>query len=173
MTVWFYRVQICLTYLHQMQGMGKTVQLIGLMLLHRNPAKPTLICCPKTVVTQWTLELTNKVSEAYRFKVGVYGEEKLRDAKHMSGLEIVITTYAAVRSALDRSLEEPKPPKKKRTGKDKGKGKDGEVDGEYPLELTGPFENTEWGRIILDECQAIKNIKSRTAIAISRLRADF
>ena len=120
-------------------GLGKTVQMLALLLAEREggaePA-PTLLVCPMSVVGNWQ-------REAERFapslKVHVHhGSERLAGgelAGAAAGSHLVVTTYGMV--VRDQEA------------------------------LAG----VEWGRVVLDEAQNIKNTAARQTQAVRALRA--
>lgn len=80
-------------------GLGKSLQVIGLLLLHR-PTKeiPALIVCPTTLIANWTREIN-------RFAPGLTvmihrGPNRAGIYKHLMATQVVITTYETIISDI-------------------------------------------------------------------------
>ncbi|MBV9712067.1 MAG: DEAD/DEAH box helicase, partial [Ktedonobacteraceae bacterium] len=124
-------------------GLGKTIQLITLLLHERNklnppatPPSPTLLICPMSIVGNWQKEL-QRFGPSLNVMIH-YGPERLSDQAFTEEAEkhdVVITTYAlALR------------------------------DKEH---LTA----VEWENIVVDEAQNIKNETAKQTQAIKQLQA--
>lgn len=80
-------------------GLGKTLQIIGLLLLHPpTPDNPALIVCPTTLIANWAREIA-------KFAPGLSimihrGSDRAGIYKHLMVTQIVITTYDTVVSDL-------------------------------------------------------------------------
>jgi superfamily II DNA or RNA helicase len=124
-------------------GLGKTIQLLGLMAHERETARddirtgPTLLICPMSLVGNWE-------QEAARFtpllKVHVHhGTDRLTGeelTRALSDADLVITTYGL--AARDREA----------------------------------LSEIRWARVVCDEAQNIKNAATRQAQAVRALPAD-
>ncbi|GAA6060368.1 hypothetical protein JCM10212_004552 [Sporobolomyces blumeae] len=132
-------------------GLGKTVQMIALLL--SNPPEPsvvksktTLIVCPLGLLKQWKTEIETKTKG--HLKVCVHhGPKREKDGKKLHRFDVVVTNYDTVGSESGIS----------------GGGKEGALfDNKYPFY-----------RVILDEAHTIKNHKTRTSQACTKLRSEF
>ncbi|MBC2876278.1 MULTISPECIES: DEAD/DEAH box helicase [Streptomyces] len=132
-------------------GLGKTVTLIALHLRRRarpGTAGPTLVVCPASVLGNWQREIE-------RFAPGVPVRRFHGTSRSLAGLsadEFVLTTYGTVRRSADDL-----------------KGDDLQGGGLQGGDLRGgDLQSTEWGLVVADEAQHVKNPHSATA---RRLRA--
>lgn len=145
-----------------MQGMGKTVEMIALILTQRGPiGMPTLIVCPTPILSQWAAEIKRYVTEAADLKVLVHhGEKRCRDPAQLMKYDVVITSYGVL------TMEATNVPvvKKKIRGKTKVKKKD-------PKAGPKTLGKVEWFRIVLDECHVIRNATTQGSLAASSLKA--
>jgi SNF2 family DNA or RNA helicase len=141
-------------------GLGKTVQLISLILANRpqidnttwisinrtsgsfevggrkklnNDRKATLIVCPTSCVNQWHKEVTSKTrSGALSVKIH-YGNTRAKKAEQLCHYDVVITTYGVVAN------ESPAEPAK-----------------------WGPTKLVKWFRVILDEAHNVRNTNTKS-----------
>ena len=73
-------------------GLGKTIQIIATIL--SNPKPHTLIVVPKTIVTQWSIEIAKF---APGLSILIYdGPERTRDIKDLEKVDIVLCPYSLV-----------------------------------------------------------------------------
>eukprot|EP00741_Cyanophora_paradoxa_P008377 tig00001304_g8104.t1 len=131
-------------------GLGKTVELLALVLKNRIPApappeatptvnnraksRATLIVCPVSLLGQWKQELKRKLTEP--LDVYVYHTGRTSDPKQLLDHDVVLTTYSIVQRDGDASA----------------------------------LHCIDWHRIVLDECHYIKNKAAAGTKAIAALR---
>lgn len=73
-------------------GLGKTVQIIGLLLLHPpTPESPALIVCPTTLIANWAREI-EKFAPSMTIMIH-RGAGRAGIYKHLMSNQVVITTY--------------------------------------------------------------------------------
>ena len=146
------RLLVCL------QGMGKTISVISLCLFNRGPkGSPTLIVCPTGVLDQWREQFQIFVKEEQRFKTFTFhGTEKDGiTAEYIADrYEVVFTTYDTLKIGVDTC--------------DRKEGDDGDV--EEDASAT-PLFQVHWHRVVLDECQLMRNEKTDRAAASCRLES--
>nr|CCD16616.1 unnamed protein product [Trypanosoma congolense IL3000] len=75
-------------------GMGKTIQMIGLLLAHRLVG-PTLVVCPVSSMLQWESEIEEHVAAGALSVIVVTGSKTLRK-EDMQKADVVLTTYPAL-----------------------------------------------------------------------------
>ncbi|PHH84246.1 hypothetical protein CDD83_2251 [Cordyceps sp. RAO-2017] len=161
-------------------GLGKTLEVLGLILLHRRPNSPTpgdanaiepgpkpgratLIVTPESLRQQWMSEISR---HAPGLRVMHYqGCKKNQDsdvdeiASELAEYDIVITTYAVLSAEMHFALE---PPARSRR-----------YERAYPRTMS-PLVKISWWRLCLDEAQMIENGYSHAAAvarAIPRVNA--
>jgi SWI/SNF-related matrix-associated actin-dependent regulator of chromatin subfamily A3 len=140
----------------QRQGLGKTIQVISLIMADRElgvppkagVAKTTLIVAPLSVMSNWSQQILRHVSETFQVNILNYHGAK-RDAltpETVGHLDVVITTYDTVRSEhFGKNV-------KYRGGRGLG--------------------SIKWRRIVLDEGHIIRNPAAKTTSAICVLEAQ-
>ncbi|KAI8612868.1 P-loop containing nucleoside triphosphate hydrolase protein [Chytriomyces sp. MP71] len=182
-------------------GLGKTVQVIALILASPPPAhvaskprfeatfstklssgtstsKTTLIIMPVAVMNQWKAEIQSKTDPAFRhLSILVHhGPNRTKDPRKLAQYDVVLTTYGLVTSSL----------KEEGGSKDKSKGKakkpivagpDGVVnlvssDIEEDDETGDVLTRVKFFRIVLDEAHIIKNHSSKGSKACAALKAE-
>ncbi|PKS10728.1 hypothetical protein jhhlp_002485 [Lomentospora prolificans] len=149
-------------------GLGKTLEMIGLILLHPrpeqnpelnfddphaiNPTGATLVVTPESLRRQWMDELSR---HAPHLKIMNYAGCKVRDREEELSLvyelaeqDIVITTYSVLATELNYVLE---PPARSRRHERK-----------Y-YRTKSPLMQLLWWRVCLDEAQMIESGVSRAA----------
>ncbi|KAI0276155.1 SNF2 family N-terminal domain-containing protein [Russula aff. rugulosa BPL654] len=131
-------------------GMGKTIQMIALMV--SGFAKPNLVVAPTVAIMQWRNEI-----EAHTDGMDVlvwHGASRMTDPKEMKKYDVVLTTYSVLESCF----------RKQQTGfKRKG----------TIIKEKSPIHAVEWERIVLDEAHNIKERATNTAKATFELKAKF
>ncbi|SGZ31931.1 BQ5605_C042g12047 [Microbotryum silenes-dioicae] len=166
-------------------GLGKTVQMIALML--SNPptgkvknaegkkCKTTLIVCPLALMQQWKDEIKTKTSVGLTVLIH-HGADK-KNARQLSHYDVVITSYNTLQKEWPN-------PKKFQSRKAKGKGKqhsllpeaasDNESDSTQSAPVGGgALFDVEFYRIILDEAHTIKNRNTGTHKSCCALRGHY
>ncbi|SCZ87737.1 BZ3500_MvSof-1268-A1-R1_Chr2-3g05205 [Microbotryum saponariae] len=166
-------------------GLGKTVQMIALML--SNPpagkvknaegkkCKTTLIVCPLALMQQWKDEIKTKSSVGLTVLIH-HGADK-KNARQLSHYDVVITSYNTLQNEWPN-------PKKFQSRKAKGKGKqnsllpeaasDNESDSTQSAPVGGgALFDVEFYRIILDEAHTIKNRNTGTHKSCCALRGHY
>lgn len=160
-------------------GLGKTLTMIALVMKQKEmsvkedsttnedtdapkdfiKSKTTLIVCPASLMDHWEKEVERR---CHRGKLKVYkyhGPTRTKRAKDLIRYDIVVTTYQIISRELEETIKE-------------GEG-DEAVSETKDVKLTDqpvPLQ-IGWERIILDEAHNIKNPKSKSAVAICKLRA--
>ncbi len=130
-------------------GMGKTMQVIAL-LLHSKATGPTLIVCPLSVLSQWESELRRRVAPGTLKVVVFHGPNRATSVSELQSCDVVLTTYATLslegNEAADRSSKKRQRPK------------------QLVLEM-------EWYRVVLDEAHQIKDRSTKTAKSCFQIKA--
>ncbi|OZJ02723.1 hypothetical protein BZG36_05107 [Bifiguratus adelaidae] len=126
-------------------GMGKTIQMISL-LLSEPRLKPNLIIAPTVAIMQWKSEIethTDNELSVYLF----HGSNRLEDIEKLTSYDVVMTTYAVVEALFRRQ--------------------------EYGFRRKGGLVKSpsilhkiEWARIVLDEAHNIKDRSCNTARSV-------
>ncbi|KAG5949437.1 hypothetical protein E4U53_005887 [Claviceps sorghi] len=155
-------------------GLGKTLEILGLILLHGrtdSPAKrddggadglvstgATLIVTPESLRRQWITEIARH-APSLRLK-HYKGRKKMDDAadavadeaavvEELCGYDVVITTYSVLSAELHYALE---PPQRSRR-----------FERAYHR-ATSPLVKISWWRVCLDEAQMIENGYTQAAL---------
>ena len=149
-------------------GLGKTIQMISLILTHTRPSitysddesgrsnpknqltknvgKGTLVIAPLALIKQWEGELDTKVEDSHKLKVLVHhGPQRTRRPQDLEKYDVVITTYQTLVSEHGNSSDELK---------------------------VGCF-GVHWFRVVLDEAHTIKNKKAKATQACRHLRSEY
>ncbi|GAB0136818.1 DNA helicase rad5 [Epichloe bromicola] len=149
-------------------GLGKTLEVLGLILLHSRtnvqtehnghgtdrlvPTRATLIVTPESLRQQWITEIAR---HAPSLRVKHYqGCKKIRDGdeteivEELCEYDVVITTYSVLSAELHYALE---PPQRSRR-----------FERAYHR-ATSPLVKISWWRLCLDEAQMIENGFSQAA----------
>jgi len=159
-------------------GLGKSFQTLATIV--NNPGGTTLIVLPLSLVAQWKYEIETKLTKA--LKVTVYHGT---DRKQISlrRFDIVLTTYACLAreyqppvngasSATSAIRFHPYAGKGRKLGKKSSIKKSKKSNNNNEKE-TFPLMDFQWERVVLDECQNIKNGRSITALAAQKLQSRF
>ncbi|KAF9961975.1 DNA repair protein rad16 [Mortierella alpina] len=130
-------------------GMGKTIQMISLLLTE--PGKPNLIIAPTVAIVQWRNEITD---HAPSLKVLIYhGPNRTESMKELMSHDVVLTTYSIIESGYR---------KQKYGFKRKG----------MTVKEDSLLHRIKWYRIILDEAHNIKERSCNTARSAFGLQSE-
>eukprot|EP01130_Rhizamoeba_saxonica_P018421 TRINITY_DN9210_c0_g1_i1.p1 TRINITY_DN9210_c0_g1~~TRINITY_DN9210_c0_g1_i1.p1 ORF type:complete len:829 (-),score=168.41 TRINITY_DN9210_c0_g1_i1:45-2531(-) len=151
------KVQVRGGILADQMGMGKTIEMLSLMLTNRFNhdtdempqfseeglvnTRASLVVCPLSLIHQWESEIKNH-STPGSMKVNIYhGCNRIREPSKIADFDVVLTTYATL--AAELSSKKP-----------------------------GGLLKLHWYRIILDEAHTIKDRSTRNAKAAFSLSAE-
>ncbi|CAO3566516.1 unnamed protein product [Mortierella alpina] len=130
-------------------GMGKTIQMISLLL--SEPGGPNLIIAPTVAIVQWRNEITD---HAPSLKVLIYhGPNRTESMKELMSHDVVLTTYSIIESGYR---------KQKYGFKRKG----------MTVKEDSLLHRIKWHRIILDEAHNIKERSCNTARSAFGLQSE-
>lgn len=158
-------------------GLGKTLEVIALMLLHRRPESPmmvfdpflerellatsaTLIVAPSSLLDQWLSELnTHAPSLKVMYYPGIRRLAKLKDgaelsAENLARQDVVITTYEVLRTEIWAASDEP--------------GRSMRNEKQYER-LKSPLIQLSWWRVCIDEAQMVENWTNNAAKLARRI----
>ncbi|KAH9059362.1 SNF2 family N-terminal domain-containing protein [Lactarius vividus] len=131
-------------------GMGKTIQMIALMV--SGSAKPNLVVAPTVAIMQWRNEIGTHT--AGMDVLVWHGASRMTDPEELKKYDVVLTTYAVLESCF----------RKQQSGfKRKG----------AIIKEKSPLHIVEWERVILDEAHNIKERATNTAKATFELNAKY
>lgn len=125
-------------------GLGKTVQILATILGNPAGGLPTLILCPKSLVTQWS-QATERFLHVKPLVIGAAESRKIEPhtiAKH----RIVLAPYSVLITAYQEQLKTGSPT---------------------------PLIDFRYDRVVLDEAHVIKNKKSKLFKGADLLKADI
>lgn len=151
-------------------GLGKTLEIIGLILLHQRKMEgrshhvdfngdqlvrshATIIVCPESLRQQWMTEIQQHAPGLQvcfyrgRAKAGIEGEEEL--VHHLASQDVVITTYNTLSAEIHFAT---KPPERSRRR-----------ERAFPRPKS-PLVQISWWRVCLDEAQMIESGVSSAAL---------
>ncbi|KAG7808557.1 hypothetical protein KL921_003639 [Ogataea angusta] len=132
-------------------GMGKTIQMISLM-MHDRSKRPTLVVAPTVALIQWKTEIENHAGGA--LKVGLFhGQSRAKSLDELEEYDVVMTTYAVLESCYRKHKY--------------GVKRNGRTVKEKSL-----LHSKHFYRVILDEAHNIKDRQSSTARAANNLSCD-
>ncbi|PWN23213.1 hypothetical protein BCV69DRAFT_280825 [Microstroma glucosiphilum] len=132
-------------------GMGKTVQMISLLLSDRK--KPTLVVAPTVAILQWRNEIAKYTDDALKVTVW-HGATREADVKKLREQDVVLTSYAVMESSF----------RKQQIGfKRKG----------LIVKEQSALHSVIWHRVILDEAHNIKERATNTAKAAFTLQTTY
>ncbi|KAL0945766.1 hypothetical protein HGRIS_012055 [Hohenbuehelia grisea] len=137
------------------QGLGQNLAVLRLIadgIAKTDACKPTLIVCPCTQINSWDPASYPIFRDSKMSLVIYHGPLRQKDHKLLSGVDIVITTYAILGSEYKSHLSLKKDASKER--------------------LTHPLFHLQFGRLVLDDAHLIKNHKSDRAMAACAIQAD-
>ena len=132
-------------------GMGKTIQMISLMLSDRK--KPCLVVAPTVAIIQWRNEIEQYTDP--KLKVVLWhGANRTSDIKLLKSADVVLTSYAVLESSYRKQ--------------EAGFRRKGEI-----IKEDSALHAIHWRRIILDEAHNIKERATNTAKGSFALKGDF
>lgn len=132
-------------------GMGKTIQMISLMLSDRK--KPCLVVAPTVAIMQWRNEIEQYTEP--KFKVLMWhGSNRTQNLKQLKAADVVLTSYAVLESSFRKQ--------------ESGFRRKNEI-----LKEKSALHAVHWRRIILDEAHNIKERSTNTAKGAFALQGDF
>ncbi|KAI0352754.1 hypothetical protein OH77DRAFT_756955 [Trametes cingulata] len=133
-------------------GMGKTIQMISLMVSDHG-AKPNLVIAPTVAIMQWRNEIEMHTDGLLKTLVW-HGASRESSVNELKKYDVVLTSYAVLESCF----------RKQHSGfKRKGK----------IVKERSPLHAIEWNRVILDEAHNIKERQTNTAKATFELQAKY
>ncbi|OWF46662.1 transcription termination factor 2-like [Mizuhopecten yessoensis] len=131
-------------------------------------SKANLVVCPASLIHQWHKEIERRCRSNLLSVLLYHGPNREKSIKRLAEHDVVITTYNIVAkevgSSLTASADEPV--------KDDEEPENPQSGTSDPV-LQCNLLRIVWERILLDEAHNIKNHKSLTAMAVSRLRASY
>lgn len=132
-------------------GMGKTIQMISLMMNDRTKS-PNLVVAPTVALMQWKSEIETHTNNI--LKVGLFhGASRAKSIEELSKFDVVLTSYAVVESCF----------RKERYGFTKKNKK---------MKEKSILHQKKFYRVILDEAHNIKDRTSSTAKACDNLNCE-
>lgn len=139
--------------------MGKTIQIIALILSERSPINmPTLIVCPVGVLRQWDTEIYKFCNRAAQVKTLIYhGQNRVKDPIIIAQNDIVLTSYTLLAKEATGIKSGNKTPSKAKAVRKQSEIK--------------ALSQVHWFRIVLDECQSVKNPGSKVSAAVASYKA--
>ncbi|EIW62201.1 uncharacterized protein TRAVEDRAFT_144646 [Trametes versicolor FP-101664 SS1] len=133
-------------------GMGKTIQMISLMVSDHG-AKPNLVIAPTVAIMQWRNEIELHTDNMLKTLVW-HGASRESSISELKKYDVVLTSYAVVESCF----------RKQHSGfKRKG----------MIVKEKSVLHSIKWNRVILDEAHNIKERQTNTAKATFELQAKY
>ena len=132
-------------------GMGKTIQMISLMLSDRK--KPCLVVAPTVAIMQWRNEIEQYTEPKLKVLMW-HGPNRTQNLKELKAADVVLTSYAVLESSFRKQ--------------ESGFKRKNEI-----LKEKSALHAVHWRRIILDEAHNIKERSTNTAKGAFALQGDF
>ncbi|TKY84842.1 hypothetical protein EX895_005922 [Sporisorium graminicola] len=132
-------------------GMGKTIQMISLMLSDRK--KPCLVVAPTVAIMQWRNEIQQYTEPKLKVLMW-HGPNRTQNLKELKAADVVLTSYAVLESSFRKQ--------------ESGFRRKNEI-----LKEKSALHAVHWRRIILDEAHNIKERSTNTAKGAFALQGDF
>lgn len=132
-------------------GMGKTIQMISLM-MHDRGRTPNLVVAPTVALMQWKSEIETHANNSLKV-VLFHGASRAKKISELEGFDVILTSYAVVENSFRKQKY--------------GTKKNGRNVKEPSL-----LHNKKFSRVILDEAHNIKDRMSSTAKACDALNCD-
>ncbi|KAG8948964.1 hypothetical protein FRC04_009165 [Tulasnella sp. 424] len=138
-------------------GLGKTLTMLSLIIATLDDvpsafSNATLIVVPLSVLSNWTTQIDDHVTEGTLRTYVYHGDGRAAAAEALGRYDVVITTYETV--SRDWKGSKPAAPANKKARTD------------------GGLFGVKWKRIILDEGHNIRNPKTKTSQALCELEAE-
>ncbi|KAI9004679.1 SNF2 family N-terminal domain-containing protein [Gaertneriomyces semiglobifer] len=130
-------------------GMGKTIQLISLLVSRR--MKPNLILTPTVAIMQWYAELSERTTKGLLKVLLFHGTNRPVSREELESYDVVLSTYAIVEQGFRKETY--------------GCMRKGQKVFEPSL-----IHSINWARVVLDEAHAIKDRSCSTARAVFNLK---
>ncbi|KAH8879624.1 hypothetical protein GQ53DRAFT_28282 [Thozetella sp. PMI_491] len=164
-----YQPQLKGGILAEEMGLGKTLEIIALILLHQRPriesglavdpylgrtvqlSSATLIVTPSTLLRQWLSELNKHAPHLYvlHYEGMKIATEKNQSPETIALYDVVVTTYDVLKSEVHAALEPPDRSRRNARQYERPKS---------------PLAEISWWRICVDEAQMVENATSNAAI---------
>ncbi|CCL99823.1 uncharacterized protein FIBRA_01847 [Fibroporia radiculosa] len=160
-------------------GLGKTVQMIATMAMNlpdgADSCRTTLIVVPAALLLQWKEEIENKTNGMFNVHIH-HGRDKLKSAKDLSDIDVVITTYQTLNQ--DFPMDDVDDLKELQMLLDQRCVR---AAGYVPRSFSDPtifaksgvLARHKWYRVVLDEAQFIRNRATRSSVAVAMLRSKY
>lgn len=132
-------------------GMGKTIQMIALMMHDRNKM-PNMVVAPTVALMQWKSEIEQHTNNALKVAL-FHGANRAKNIAELDDFDVILTSYAVVENSYRKQKY--------------GTKKNGRNVKEVSL-----LHTKKWARVILDEAHNIKDRMSSTAKACDALQCD-
>ncbi|PWN50217.1 hypothetical protein IE53DRAFT_316204 [Violaceomyces palustris] len=132
-------------------GMGKTIQMISLMLSDRK--KPNLVVAPTVAIMQWR----NEIEQYTEPKLSVmlwHGANRSQNVSEIKKADVVLTSYAVLESCFRKQ--------------ESGFKRKNEL-----IKEKSALHHISWNRIILDEAHNIKERSTNTAKGSFALKGEY
>lgn len=148
-------------------GLGKTIQMLSLIVTHKSEdprCKTTLIVAPVALMRQWQQEIETKIKPG-KYKLSVFiqhGSNKKKDFNDLQHFDVVLTTFGSLAAELKK--------KEKFWLRQRANPAARPNESEKCALISS---DAVWYRVILDEAQCIKNVKTATAKAAQQLHSKF
>ena len=131
-------------------GMGKTIQIISLLLSDRK--KPNLVVAPTVAILQWRNEVDKYTTG---FKVVVWhGANRSSDTTELQKADVVLVSYGVLESAFRKQVQ--------------GFKRKGNI-----VKEKSAIHQIKWHRIVLDEAHNIKERATNTAKGAFELKGTY
>ncbi|KAJ1920409.1 DNA repair protein rad16 [Mycoemilia scoparia] len=131
-------------------GMGKTIQMISL-LLSQPRVKPTLVVAPTVALMQWKSEILQHTDALSVYLY--YGQQRTKDQDELLKHDVIITTFSVMESVFRKEQY--------------GNRRKGEL-----IKEPSVLHGIKWARVVLDEAHNIKDRSCNTARSAFALNAD-
>ncbi|KZT20664.1 hypothetical protein NEOLEDRAFT_1227175 [Neolentinus lepideus HHB14362 ss-1] len=131
-------------------GMGKTIQMIALMV--SNQHRPNLVVAPTVAIIQWKNEI-EKHTDGMKVLVW-HGSNRESSVAELEKHDVVLTTYSVLESSFRKQ--------------ESGFKRKGQI-----IKEKSPVHAIKWHRIILDEAHNIKERATNTAKATFELQSTY